>query len=183
MFRLLRLAALPGLALVITGCATMMVSSHVERHVDFAQYRTYDWGLPDALPTGDPRLDDNPFFNDHMQGAVEKQLAARGLVLFSAGTPDLLIHYHASVNQRLDVDRVDREYGYCYGEDCTGRVVEYEAGTLILDVVDSRTNRVVWRGWAQDSFDGVIDNRDRLARVINRAVEQMLARFPPPFKS
>ena len=180
MFRLLRLAALLVLAIATTGCATMMVSSHVQRTIDFAQYRTYGWGPPDALPSGDPRLDENPFFNDHMLGAVEKQLAARGLVLSSAGTPDLLIHYHASVNRRIDVDRVDREYGYCYGEDCRGRVVEYEAGTLILDVVDNRTNRVVWRGWAQDSFEGVIDNRDRLERVINRAVEQMLARFPPP---
>ena len=79
MFRQLRLAALPVLTLAVTGCATMLVSSHVQRDVDFAQYRTYDWGAPDALPTGDPRLDDNPFFNDHMQGAVEKQLAARGL--------------------------------------------------------------------------------------------------------
>ena len=180
MFRQLRLAALPVLTLAVTGCATMLVSSHVQRNVDFAQYRTYDWGPPDALPTGDPRLDDNPFFNDHMQGAVEKQLAARGLLLSSAGTPDLLIHYHASVNRRIDVDRVDREYGYCYGEDCVGGVVEYEAGTLILDVVDRRTNRVVWRGWAQDSFDGVIDNSDRLERVITRAVAQMLARFPAP---
>ena len=84
------------------------------------------------------------------------------------------------MNRRIDVDRVDREYGYCYGEDCAGEVVEYEAGTLILDVVDRRTNRVVWRGWAQESFDGVIDNSDRLERVITRAVAQMLARFPAP---
>jgi hypothetical protein len=164
----------------ISGCATMMVSSHFERTVDFAQYRTFDWGEPDALPTGDPRLDDNPFFNDHMQGAVEQQLAAKGLALSSAVAPDLLIHYHANVMQRIDVDRVDREYGYCFGEGCAGQAVEYEAGTLILDIVDSRTNRVVWRGWAQDRFQGVIDDRDRLERMINTAVAQMLARFPPP---
>jgi len=49
-----RLAALALLALVPVGCATMNVSSHVERGVDFAQYKTYDWGPADALPTGDP---------------------------------------------------------------------------------------------------------------------------------
>ena len=27
-----------------------------------------------------------------------------------AGTPDLIIHYHASITQRIDVNRVDRGY-------------------------------------------------------------------------
>ena len=29
----------------------------------------------------------------------------------------------------------------------------YEAGTLLLDFVDTRTNRVVWRGWAEGSVE------------------------------
>ena len=178
MLRLIRLAAVALFASAVTGCATMMVSSHVQRDIDFARYRTYDWGPADALPTGDPRLDHNPFFKDHMQGAVEKHLAVRGLELSSGGTPDLLIHYHANVTQRIDVNRVDRQYGYCYGEDCNVRVMEYEAGTLVLDVVDTRTNRVVWRGWAQDSLEGVIDNQDRMERMINEAVAQMMERLP-----
>ena len=67
------------LPVLIAGCATTMtVSSHVDRAVDFAHYRTYDWGPADALPTGDARLDANPFFKDHLQGEVEKQLAAKG---------------------------------------------------------------------------------------------------------
>lgn len=157
----------------------MNVSSHVQRDIDFGRYRTYDWGPADALPTGDPRLDNSPFFKDHLQGAVERNLAGRGLELASAaGAPDLLIHYHANVQQRIDVNRVDRKYGYCYGEDCGVRVVEYEAGTLVLDVVDARTNRVVWRGWAQASLEGVIDNQERMARMINEAVTRMLERFP-----
>ena len=157
----------------------MTVSSHVDRGIDFARYRTYDWGPADALPTGDPRLDKNPFFKDHVEGAVEKQLAARGLEMSKSGTPDLLIHYHASINQRIDVNRVDRRYGYCYGVDCPSDVIEYEAGTLVLDIVDSRTNRVIWRGWAQDTVERVLDNEDAMARQINEAVKRMLARLPP----
>jgi len=157
----------------------MTVSSHVDRGINFARYRTYDWGPADALPTGDPRLDRNPFFKDHVEGAVEKQLAARGLEMSTSGTPDLFIHYHASINQRIDVNRVDRRYGYCYGVDCPSDVIEYEAGTLVLDIVDSRTNRVIWRGWAQDTVEGVLDNEDAMARQINEAITRMLARLPP----
>jgi hypothetical protein len=180
MLPFMRWSAIAILGVSVSACATMMVSSHVRPDIDVAQYRTFDWGPPDALPTGDPRLDANPFFNDHMQGAVEKQLAERGIELSTSGVPDLLIHYHPNVTQRVDVNRIDQQYGYCYAADCRVRVMEYEAGTLVLDVVDFRTNQVVWRGWAQANFVGVIDNPDRLEQMINKAVEQMLGRFPRP---
>jgi hypothetical protein len=178
MGRLLRLTAVAVSALGLTACATMTVSSHAERGLDFTPYLTYDWGPPDALPTGDPRLDKNPFFQDHLQGAVEKQLAAKGFERSASGTPDLLIHYHASINQRIDVNRIDLEYGYCYGENCQVRVVDCEAGTIVLDIVDTRTNRLIWRGWAQDSIEGTLDNQDRMAQNIDEGVRRMLRRFP-----
>jgi hypothetical protein len=79
-----------------------------------SEYLTYDWGPPDNLPVGDPRLDNNPFFDDYLQGAIEKKMAAKGFERAVTGTPDLLVHYHASVNQKLDVYEVDNRYGYCY---------------------------------------------------------------------
>lgn len=133
-----------------TSCATTMnVSTHVERGLDLSRYRTLEWGPPDALPTGDARLDKDPFFKDHVQGAVEKGLSARGFDLTSSESADLLIHYHANITNRIDVNRVDRVYGYCARDDCPPGIVEYEAGTLVLDMVDARTNRLIWRGWAQ----------------------------------
>lgn len=179
MRRLLHMAAVAILAPAVIGCATTMtVSSHIERGLNVAQYRTYDWGPADALPTGDPRLDKNPFFQDHMQGAVEKGLAAKGFAPSTSGTPDLLIHYHASITNRIDVNRVDRQYGYCYDAECQAGVIEYEAGTLVLDIVDARTNRVIWRGWAQDSVEDALDNPDMMAQQIDEAVTRMLLMFP-----
>src|SRR6185436_18981418 len=90
-------------AVAVAGCATMTVSSHIERNINFSQYATYDWGPPDNLPVGDPRLDNNPFFNDYLQGAIEKKMAAKGYERAMAGGADLFIHYHASVNQKIDV--------------------------------------------------------------------------------
>jgi hypothetical protein len=181
---LLQLTAAAVFALLAGGCATTMtVSSHVQHRLDFTQYRTYDWGPADALPTGDPRLDGNPFFKDHFEGAVEKALAGKGLERTASGPPDLLIHYHASVTRRLDVDRLDRKYGYCSGEPCVDNIVTLEAGTIVLDVVDARANRVVWRGWAQERLDVLLDNPDRLARKINEAVDRMLRRLPPTLEN
>jgi uncharacterized protein DUF4136 len=167
------------LVVIASGCAgTMAVSSHVDRDVKFAQYRTFDWGPADALPTGDPRLDRDPFFKDHLQGAVERGLAARGLELTSSSAPDLLIHYHASISERIDVNRAERMYGYCGATDCPPETARYEAGTLVLDFVDSRTNKLVWRGWAQNSVEDMLQNRDAMAETLNQAVTEMLRRLP-----
>jgi hypothetical protein len=173
--------ALPVIAaaMTATACATTMtVSSHVDRGLDFSPYRSFDWGPADALPTGDPRLDQNPFFKDHVQGAVEKRLAARGIELSTSGTPDLLIHYHANIRQRIDVNRVDRTYGYCSAGDCPPETIEYEAGTLVLDIIDARTNRLIWRGWAQNSVEDMLDDPDKMARTIDEAVTRMLEMLP-----
>lgn len=161
----------------IGGCASMTVSSHIERTANFADYVTYDWGPPDNLPVGDPRLDNNPFFNDYLQGAIEKRLAAKGYERVVTGEPDLVVHYHASVNQKLDVYEVDNRYGYCYG-DCQAQVVDYEQGTLVVDLVDRKTSKVVWRGWAQDAMNGVIDKQQRLEKQVDEGVTKMMLMLP-----
>ena len=180
MRRLIAAAAAAVILLTITGCATMAGGSYVARGIDFTTYRTYEWGPPDALPVGDARLDNNAIFQDHLQGEIDKQLAARGIERAAAGTtPDLRIHYHASVERDLRVDEVDAAFGACPSYDCQGRVTRFEAGTIVLDFLDARTNALVWRGWAKDSLDGIIANQDLLERQIDAAVALMLEDLPP----
>ena len=165
------------IAAIGAGCAVMTVSSHIERNVNFGDYVTYDWGPPDNLPVGDPRLDNNPFFQDYLQGAIEKGLAGRGYERAVNGGADLLVHYHASVTQKVEVNEPDMRYGYCYGN-CEARVIDYEQGTLVVDVVDPRTGKVVWRGWSQDTMNGVIDDQDRLERQVEEGVTKMMLLLP-----
>src|ERR1043165_6261174 len=107
--RSIRFAACGIAALALTGCSSMSVSSYFERGSDFAHYRTYGWDQAGALETGDPRLDNNPFFHERIQSDVEKQLATRGFEKTTSGAPDLIVHYHASINQKLDVSGVDQQ--------------------------------------------------------------------------
>jgi hypothetical protein len=172
-----RIVGLIVAAAFAAGCATLTVSSHIERNVSFSNYVTYDWGPPDSLPVGDPRLDNNSFFVDFLQGAIEKKLTERGYERALTGDADLLVHYHASVTQKVDVYEVDHRYGYCYA-DCQPEVTEYEQGTLVVDIVDAKTNKVVWRGWSQDVMDGVIDNQDRLEKQVDAGVTKMMQLLP-----
>jgi uncharacterized protein DUF4136 len=168
---------LAATAFLVAGCATRIVSSHVELGSDFLRYRTYDWGPADALPTGDARLDNNAIFRDYFQGAIDKALAARRLELTSHD-PDLLIHTHTNVTHHFNVDAVPHEYPRCQGGGCAPTIVNYELSTLMIDVVDARTNTLVWRAWSRDDLSTVIDDQQRLRRAVSEAVVEMMKRFP-----
>ncbi len=164
-------------AFAIAGCATLETGSFVDRGANFTRYRTYNWERRTARPPGDPRLEKNGLFQDHLQGAVEKQFAARGFRGPTPRKPDLLLRYRAAVTPRVTVNGVESGYGHCTS-DCSARIVEYETATLVLDVIDARTNKMLWRGWAQDDLNDVLHDEDRMARRIDAAVTQMLAKFP-----
>jgi hypothetical protein len=161
--------------LAVTACATMNVDSYAERGFDPKQYRTYAWGPNDQGSTGDPRLDNNEFFDTEVKADVDRVLAAKGFVK-AVGQPDVIVHYHANFSQEIDVRNLDRDYRYCEQFDC--RPYVYDAGTLFIDLVDPRTNRIVWRGWAEGSVEDIIDDQDALDRRVEEAVDLIAEELP-----
>jgi len=178
MTRFLTCSIVAALAVAAYGCAARHAGSYIERGISFTQYRTYDWAPPDPLPPEDPRFAENAYFQDYVEGAVQRGLAKKGFGEEPATDPDLLIHYHASVTHRMVVDPFDRVRGACYDETCSVRVQEFEAGMLILDVVDARSGKLVWRGWARHGVADILDNPERMATRINEAIAGMLATMP-----
>jgi hypothetical protein len=174
--RLGRASALLVSALTV-GCAGIIVKSYSEPTVELQRYRTYNWGPSDTFSTGDPRLDNNRFFDERVRMQVERGLAGRGFEK-TTDAPDLLLHYHASVNQEIDTSNIDRDYQYCDEGNCEPYV--YDAGTLVIDIVEARSKRLIWRGWAEGSIEGVIDNQDWLEKRIDDAVARILNRLPRP---
>lgn len=162
---------------MLPGCAPLTVSSHLERTANFSDYVTYAWGPRDDFPVGDPRLDNNTIYVDHLQGTIEKQMAVRGFVLAVAGEPDLFIHYHANVSQRVEASDNGCPYGNCY-DYYEPRLIELELGTIVVDLIDAKTNRLVWRGWSQQSIAGVIDDQTRLEKMTTEGVTKMMATLP-----
>ncbi|HUR34418.1 MAG TPA: DUF4136 domain-containing protein [Vicinamibacterales bacterium] len=173
---MLRLSLAAALALALTACAPMSVNSFVERHADLATYRTFMWGPPDAAGTGDPRLDNNRFFDERVRAQVEVALERHGLEKLSSGMPDLLVHYHANFEQDIDARQLDPRYSYCAAGDC--RPFVYDKGTLFVDLVDPRGNRLIWRGWAEGAVNGVVDNQAWMESRVDEAIARILRRLP-----
>jgi len=174
--RLVLAVVLVSAAFVLASCAPISVGAHQAQDVRFARYHTFTWAPADALPVGDPRLDRNPFFEDYLEGAVERHFRERGITLAAVpADADLLVHYHATVSQHVDVSHWHEANPNGYPEP---RLVAYDESTIVLDVVDMRTDRLVWRGWAQANLQNVVNDQDALKRHIEESVVLMFERLP-----
>ncbi|MEQ1728266.1 MAG: DUF4136 domain-containing protein [Vicinamibacterales bacterium] len=166
--------ALAAAAVVAAGCAPVRVNASLERGMAFTNYSSYTWADDSQFSTGDPRLDNNEFFQHRLQGNVDAVLEQRGLEKVSATNADLVIHYHANISQRIDVNALDRSFGYC--QDCHSSI--YDAGTITLDFIDAKTNTLVWRGWSEGSLDG-IDSQPMIESRLDESVRKILLQLPP----
>jgi hypothetical protein len=72
-----------------------------------------------------------------------------------------------------------RPYGWNGGmasANTTYNVQEYKDGSLIIDIVDSKTKKLVWEGIGNKEIDKPLKDPDKL---ISTAVASILAGFPP----
>ena len=168
-----------GLAAIGAGCLALMpVSTHYDRGTDFTRYSTYAWGPADALPATDARLRENPYFIDDLYGAIDVELQSRGLTRATSERADVLVHFHAAVDERIEVPARVEPFPQCVGPECPPIVTEYEAGTIVIDLIDVFSKRVVWRGWAEHRLEDVLDEPHAVGRRVREAVHRIMDRLP-----
>jgi len=146
---------------------------------DFTRYTTFIWDEPDDRPVGDPRLENNPFFDERLHAAIAVELADHD-IRAGANGPGLIVHHHATVRNRVDVYEVDERAGYGRpaGYNEGAQVIQYDEGTILVDIADAETKAVIWRGWAQFDIGRALANPDVMDRAIQEAIGQMFEDFP-----
>lgn len=176
--RTLRMAQVAVLLFVASCTPGIRAGADFAPDVDFGALSTFEWDEPDTRPVGDPRLENNPLFEERLHAAIERELAARGIRPTSTD-PGLIVHHHATVRDRVDVYEADRAAGYGTPdyEDRT-QVIQYEEGTLMIDIADASTNELVWRGWAQFDIGLALRDPDMLTEHVDEAVAKMFEHFP-----
>ena len=132
----------------------------------FDSFHTYAWtvGTPSPNPLGDQRIHDG----------VDRQLAARGLTK-RAQDPDLIVATHVLAREEREL--IANGFGYGWYGGGFGTVTEhtYVQGTLVVDLYDARTKKMVWRGTATDTAS---DKADKNAKKVNKALAKMFERYP-----
>jgi len=160
-------------ALTAWGCAGITTGAYTATGASLGGYATYAWAERGDAPTGDPRLDSNPFFFGRVRTEVDEGLAARGFARVDEGS-DLLVHVHASVTQEIDTSLIDQ--AFCVEGEC--RPFVYDSGTLVVDLVDPTTSRLVWRGWAESTLGEIVNDQALMERRIDQSVAEVMARLP-----
>jgi len=166
-------AALPiaVAALVLAGCgSSLKVATDYDRSANFTSYKTYSWRDGTKLT--------NPLNAERLVTAVDNELKAKGLSRVESGG-DLTVTYHASGEKSVDVQtfQTGGVYG-CWGGcgSTSTTVTPVTIGTIIVDLVDTKSNKMLWRGTASDA---VSDKPGENAAKINEGVARMFKEYPP----
>ena len=180
------------LSCVLAGCASLQVRTDYDASQDFSRFHSFSWLEPPVLTTPSDGVTDvgvNPFAVNSMldarvRAAVEQELERQGYRLAEPNSePSFQLQYHVILKEKT---RVSTTPGAVYGGGYwgpgpygvyggTSQSYDYQQGTLLIDVVDPKTQRIAWRGWAVGpNRDGYYDEER-----VSKAVQAILGRFPP----
>jgi hypothetical protein len=163
--------------LLVSACGpTLQVKTDYDRQATFSQYRSFRIDEGQFIEKGVPTQ--NTIVKDRIQAALHNQLSAQGLT--PAGeAADLAVRYAAGARTVKELESVG--YGYPmavgpYWGPYPGDfwVNEYPEGTLVVDLIDTRSNKLVWRAYVKSEGSGMSDQK-----FINKAVAKAFENFPP----
>jgi hypothetical protein len=165
-------------AIAVLALATVShaqtISFDFDRSIDFGTFKTYAWVPGTRVP--------DQLVHRRLIDAVDVQLAKKGLAKAeSHSRPDVLVAYHASFDRDLQIVAFGSGWGpYRFAGTRSGsaRAEEILVGTLIVDVVDAKTNTIVWRSTATKDID-VNAKPDQRDKSITKTAERLFTHYPP----
>lgn len=177
------------LTLGLTACAVPVRTEYVHR-VNYLNYHTFAWLEPPPQAMRNPLLQSGIIVG-RIKHAVVTILTDRGYrYVRRPAQASFLVTLHL-VPYRKIVSRPGFGYGFFYGYyDFFGpffgpgnvvlvnnsNVSAHRRGYIVLDVIDGRTRKLVWRGWLSRS----LHRHNFTRRAIFHSIARILKHFPPP---
>ena len=163
-----------AIMLLLATASIADVKTDYDRGVDFNQYKTYSWK---KVQTADP------LWVDRIKEAVDSQLAAKGWRRVESGGQASLIgiemtRNQQSVNTFYDGFGGGRRWGGGFGN-ATSKVDTYQVGTLVLDIFDTNSHKLIWRGSSSDTMS---DKSENNIKNLDKGAQKMFEHFPPEVK-
>ena len=151
------------------------VKTDYDRGASFAQYKTYSW---QHVKTKDP-LD-----VDRIKTAVNAVLTAKGWTQVDSGGDVSIVAMEITTNQQTLNTFYDgfgggwgwRRFGGGGFGEATTTTDTYKVGTVVVDLFDTKTKQLVWRG---SSSDALSNNSDKNIKNLDKGVQKMFQHFPP----
>jgi hypothetical protein len=173
-------SALLALAM-LAGCTPYTVSYDYDVTASYGRYKTFDYYTSKKGTGGTTSLMDK-----RVRAALEKELMAKGFTMETKADPDFLVTYYPIVKERRyrTTTHVGMGMGWgfrpFYGRTSmsTSEVHHYKEGTIVIEIVDFKSNQMIWQGVAADALTG-LNNPEDADEVVPKAVHDILAKFPP----
>ena len=154
------------------------VSVGADPAVDLTKYKTYTWAKVASS---------NPIANEYVVTSVDAQLAAKGLTRVETD-PELTVVVFGSTESDIHVS--NPSWSPSLNSIATGVAVGSQSwlvtkGTLVVDILDTKTKNSVWRGTATQTLDrGPTGDKAKDAKTVEKpiknAVNKMFKQFPHP---
>lgn len=131
----------------------------------------------------------NTLTDERIMAAIDDQLSLRGYTKQKRQSADIYVVFHTNVQnktrvtqdyQRIGVTpyRYGRYYGYAGMMSVpVTRTYNYDEGKLLVDILDSKEHKIVWRGVATDTLKKHKTPEDRIA-YINEVMMEIFKTLP-----
>lgn len=163
-------------ALITTSCTTVRVVTDYDRDANFGQYKSFAFYRPGVDKAKISDLDKRRILR-----AIDEELSMKGLT--KSDNPDLMVSFFTKESERVDVYNNNFGWGWgwnpWWGPGWAGSTVSRTSeGTLFIDLIDTKTNQLIWQGIGQGDLitSGDIDRKEKRIKEI---VHEILAKYPP----
>jgi hypothetical protein len=168
------ITTIAGVVLFSTAVFGQQVKTDYDRAADFGRYKTYSW---EKVQTQDA------LWVDRIKSAVNATLSAKGWTEVPSGGDVAVVAMEVTQNHRtLNTFYNGFGGGWRWGggfADATTTVDTYKVGTLIVDLFDAKTKKLIWRGSASDTLS---NKSDKNIENLDKGVQKMFDHFPPESK-
>jgi hypothetical protein len=183
------IAAVAALIVVLGSCSsTRFIVDHDTRH-DFDGYSTYAWFKLAAPPEkAKPPTEANTILTRRIRWAIDGELANKGFDKAEVGDADFLVTYTLVLNSRMVMYHSGWSMpiggwgwgwgGWGWGVGWSGgrsSLETYTEGTIVVDVLDTGTRTLVWRGIIENAFRKPNPDDEKIRKIVMRVMEE----FPP----
>jgi hypothetical protein len=149
------------------------VTSNAMPGTDFSKYHTYKWVAIEGA------TQPNQIVDAQIKASVDSQLAAKGLTKTDGDNANLFIGYQVSIDQEKQWNAYGMGGGPRWGGGmgtATSSVISI--GTLVLDMYDPTTKKLVWTGRATKTLDSSA-NQEKKQKNLDKAMQKLLKNYPP----
>ena len=189
-----KFSGLAIILMIIASCSTIKVTSDYDKTVDFTKFKTFEYyGWAKESDKLINQLD-----RDRIENAFADEFKKRGLTPVESGG-DLIVSLFIVVEQKSQTTANTTSTGmggagyggyyggyYGYGpgygwggghSTTTVNTYEYEVGTLVCDVFDKASEKLIWEGIGNKTVD---DNPATRDKNIPKAVAALMKSYPVP---